>query len=279
MVMLFSVPFLQKLASPSYDVFAYVAITAFAINMLNLAKITSFKTLTRKQILYTLLTIILILLSKNNYVFILLTLFILPMFTTPIFNFYNRSKKQSKIFFWIILAILTFFFIQFLNEKFGLINFTKIFINNYLNVVTMGRRGGNIFSVVSTILPEIFNIFWILSAFFVMLSEERYNWKISFVLGEIMIFFINWIGIFAGFYLVFDKPNKAFDDLSGRYLHPYIICFLPFTQFLSYRYNLKISKKAVQTIAVSSTLFIMVSYLIVCYYRGFIVHTTPTWVS
>jgi len=38
LIMLFSIPFLQKIASPSYDVFSYVAIAAFTVNIFSLIK-------------------------------------------------------------------------------------------------------------------------------------------------------------------------------------------------------------------------------------------------
>lgn len=279
LVMLFSIPFMQKIASPSYDVFSYVAVSAFTVNILALAKLHSIKKLSRQQILYTFFTILLILFSKSNYIFVLFSLLILPMFLTPAFNSYKNLEQKKKILFWGIISILSLVFILYLNQKFDLIHFAKIFFNNYLNVITMGRRGSSIFNVVSTILPDMFNIFWILSVFFIMLGEERYEWHIGFIVGEIITFFINWIGIYAGFYLIFNQPEHSFDDMSGRYLHPYLICFLPLTQYLSYRYNFKLSQRAIKTVALTSTLIIMVCYLFICYYRGYIVRTTPTWIS
>lgn len=277
--MLFSVPFMQKIASPSYDVFAYVAICAFAVNILSLAKLKTFKDLHRNQIMYTLFTIILILLAKNNYVFALLSLFILPLFLNPVFNSYKRLKKQNRIIFWLLSTILIISLLFFANEIFGISHFIKLFFNSYFNVATMGRRGKSIFSVVSTILPDMFNVLWIVSIFFVMIGEEKYNWDIIFVIGSVGIFFLNWLGIFAGFYLILKKPEYSFDELSGRYLHPYIIFFLPLTQYLSYRYNLKVSTKAIQTVAISITILILSIYLFVSYYRGYIIRVTPTWIS
>ena len=143
----------------------------------------------------------------------------------------------------------------------------------------MERRGRTLFNVVSTILPDMFNLFWLLCLFFVMLTERKFSWKPAFIVGLIAIFFTNWVLIFACFYLILDKPTQAFDELSGRYLHPFIICFLPFIQTISYRYNLVSSQKAVKMVAIFSTVLIMTLYLVVCYYRGYVIHTTPTWTT
>lgn len=277
LVMLFSVPFIQKLASPSYDVFSYVVVSAFAVNLLTLAKFNNFKEVSKKQISYTLLTILLILFAKNNYIFILPSLLFLPIFTNRIIESYRKQNRRLHIVFWMIVLIIFCIGIYYLNKIFGLENFVKQFFNSYFNVAIMGRRGRTLFNVVPTILPDMFNLFWILSLFFVMLTEKKYSWNSFFIVGTIIVFFINWFGIYAGFYLMFDKPTRVLDELSGRYLHPFIICFLPFIQLISYKYNLVSSKKAVKFVAITSTLLIMITYLIVCYYRGYVIQTTPTW--
>lgn len=38
-------------------------------------------------------------------------------------------------------------------------------MKSYFNMATMGDRGKTLFSVVPTILPEIFNLLWIVSTF------------------------------------------------------------------------------------------------------------------
>lgn len=279
LVMLFSVPFLQKIASPSYDVYSYVVLSAFMVNLLNLARVTRFKDVTKKQIGYTLLTMFFILFAKNNYVFALPSLFFLPLFTNKATEIYTRQRKGVRFAFWIFIMLAAVVVLYFLNQIFGLSNFFKQFIHSYLNTETMERRGRTLFNVVSTILPDMFNLFWLLCLFFVMLTERKFSWKPAFIVGLIAIFFTNWVGIFAGFYLILDKPTQAFDELSGRYLHPFIICFLPFIQTISYRYNLVSSQKAVKMVAIFSTVLIMTLYLVVCYYRGYVIHTTPTWTT
>lgn len=277
LVMLFSVPFIQKIASPSYDVFAYVAIAAFATNILRLAKLDKFTDLSIQKCLYTIFTIFLILLSKNNYIFILPALLLLPMVTSPIKQLYIAQKRFQQNLFWIIMTILVIAVIILLDSKLGLVNFSKQFFHSYFNTVTMGRRANSLFDVVSTILPNFLNILWLLCLFFVMLTEEGYNWNKPFVMGNIAIFFLNWVGIYAGFYVILGKLTFPFDELSGRYLHPFIICFLPFTQLINYKYKLTVPNKTIKLVTIIGTMTILISYLIICYYRGFIIHTTPTW--
>lgn len=43
---------LQKIASPSYDVYSYVVLSAFMVNLLNLARVTRFKDVTKTDRLY-----------------------------------------------------------------------------------------------------------------------------------------------------------------------------------------------------------------------------------
>ena len=277
LVMLFSVPFLQKIASPSYDVFAYVAVAAFATNILRLAKLTKFSNLSMRQCLYTIFTIILIFLSKNNYIFILPILFFLPLITNPIRQLYSSQNRIRKTVFGLILIILVAAFIILLDYKLDMLNFSKQFFNSYINTASMGRRANSLTSVVSTILPNFLNIFWLLCLFFVMLTEEGYNWSKPFVLGNILIFFLNWIGIYAGFYVISGNPTHPFDELSGRYLHPFIICFLPFTQLINAKYQLTVPPKTIKFVVITATILVMIAYLIICYYRGFVIHTTPTW--
>lgn len=277
LVMMFSVPFLQKIASPSYDVFAYVSLAVFGVNVLKLAKFNRFKELSTRDILFSLVTIIMILFSKSNYVFALPLLLFLPMITNPLKQLYIDQNRRVKLFFWLLMSILFVMFIVLMNSKFGLINFTKQFFNSYINVATMGRRGESLFNVVSTILPDFLNIFWILCLFFVMLTEKSYKWDNIFIIGNVSVFLLNWVGIFAAFYLSLGRPTHPLDELSGRYLHPFIICFLPLAQLVNYKYKLTTSEKAVKWIAIISTLSIMFFYLLICYYRGYIIHVTPTW--
>ena len=121
--MLFSVPFLQKIASPSYDVYSYVVLSAFMVNLLNLARVTRFKDVTKKKIGYTLLTIFFILFAKNNYVFALPSLFFLPLFTNKATEIYTRQRKGVRFAFWIFIMLAAVVVLYFLNQIFGLSNF------------------------------------------------------------------------------------------------------------------------------------------------------------
>lgn len=277
--MLFTVPFIQKMASPSYDVFSYIAIAAFSVNLLSLAKLRTVKQLSLKQIIYTIFTAGLLLLAKNNYIFAIFPLFFLPMFLNPIVDLYQKLDKKMKIFCWLAAIVSALFLFYTLNNIFDLKNFGRIFFHNYFNLATTGRRGQSLFTVVPLIFPDIINLFWLLALFFVMLGEKMFAWDHKFVIGAIAGFFINWIGIYAGFYLILNKPTQPFDELSGRYLHPYIIYFLPFCQYLSAKYDLTISQKAVRFTAIISTFAVFSLYLLLVFYRGYIIHVTPTWAN
>lgn len=171
--MLFSVPFIQKIASPSYDVYSYVVISAFMVNLLNLAKLSTFKAISKKQISYTIITMVLILFAKNNYIFALPSILFLPVIFNEIIAFFKRQNKVTQIVSWILILVFSTILLYFLNKIFHLDNFAKQFINSYLNVETMGRRGRTLFSVVSTILPDIFNLLWMLCLFFCYVNRKK----------------------------------------------------------------------------------------------------------
>lgn len=275
--MMFTIPCLQKMASPSYDVFSYVAFFTYIINLFELAKLKSVKFLSSKRILYTLFTIILLLFAKSNYVFALTGIMFLPMITTPILRYLRNLNKSKKLLLAMIFFVLSVVLIIFLNEIFDLKNFIRLFFNNYINMSTAGRRGKELFNIVPTILPNIFNILWCVILVIVIFAENMYKWDTIFNFGSILVFFINWIGIYAGFYLILGHPNDAFDELSGRYLHPYILFLLPTIQSFGNKYNIKIPEKTIKKIVFCITIFIMIMYLIIVYYRGYIINVTPTW--
>lgn len=277
LLMLFSVPFIQKMASASYDVFAYVAIAAFAVNILALGKMKSANEIDIKKVIYTLFTIILVLFSKNNYLFALFAFLFLPMFWQPILNVYLRQKRPTKIGILLAILIVGILALFVLNRVFGLYNFTRVFLANYFDLASASRRGRDLFTVTPTILPDLFNIIWLAGLLLVMILDKNYEWDIKMILGGMTVFLINWVGIYAGFYMILGRPNYAFDDLSGRYLHPFIIFFLPWAQSFGKKYQLQLPDKELGRIAIISTIFIMVSYLVVCYYRGYILGVSPTW--
>lgn len=92
-----------------------------------------------------------------------------------------------------------------------------------------------------------------------------------------MTYLINWVGIFAAIY-VGNRALPVFDELSGRYLQPFIIFFLPALQNLGAKHNIQLSEKTVATIAKVSTITIMVLYLLIVFYRGFVLRIKPTGV-
>lgn len=123
-------------------------------------------------------------------------------------------------------------------------------------MASAGRRGKELFNIVPAILPDMINILWILLLFVVMISEQKHLWNKETTIGMASIFFVNWIGIYAGFYMIFNIPTDSFDDLSGRYLHPFLVFFLPCLQNIGAKCEIKISKRSIRKIAVISTIFI-----------------------
>lgn len=274
---LFSVPFIQKIASPSYDVLAYVGIAAFSVNFFELASVASLNEISKKKWLYTVFTIILVLFTKKNYIFILTLLIFLIFKEMNLKKVYQSLTVIKKVFAVCVLLVAVIAGLYFLNLTFDLVQFSKLFFHNYLNVAAAGRRGKTLFTVVPTILPDLFNIIWILGTFIVIVGEKGTNWNKYIVWGSFVTFFVNWVGIYAGFYLIHHKGNTVFDELSGRYLSPFLICFVPLAQYYHEKYSLEIPEHAIKKVAISITWFIMLAYLLLVYYRGYVIHVTPTW--
>lgn len=275
-LMLFTVPFYQKIASPSYDVFCFVAIAAFALNLFELAKEKSFKDLPRSQILYSLFTIALILFAKKNYIFALFALLGLPIITQPIEDIFKRLKVQVRFAIGVILALLTVCAVIILNNKLDLQHWISMFINSYLNVETMGRRARQMWIVTPPILPSIFNILWLGAVAIVAVSETKTKWSKQVVGVFAITYFANWVGIFTGFY---SKTAATIDELAGRYLSPYLIFFVPILQNFGLKHNIKIDEKTLARIAIISTIVIFSLYLITTWYRGFVIKVNPTWTN
>ncbi|MDR1568769.1 MAG: DUF2142 domain-containing protein [Streptococcaceae bacterium] len=274
--MLFSVPFIQKMASPSYDVFCYLAISAYALNLFDLAKIKAIKQLSFAKILYTLLTILLIFSSKRNYVFGLTALLGLPLVYQPMFAMFKSLKKPLKVigvaFATIVLVIALYLF----NEKLHLYHFAKSFFNSYLNIETTGRRARQMWQIIPTTLPSFLNILWILALFSVMITEAKAKWLKGTIIIGIVTYLTNWVGIFGGFYRS-RMTAISFDQLSGRYLSPFMIFFVPLLQKIGLKYNLNLPKNVLQRVAIVSTCTIMMIYLLFVIYRGFVLKINPTW--
>ena len=148
-----------------------------------------------------------------------------------------------------------------------------------LNMETIGRRGRTLFTVTPTILPELVNIIWILGLFIVLVGEQGFDWDKRLKYGAVLTFFLNWIGIYADFYLGFNRPTTPFDDVSGRYLSPFLICFLPMAQSWNWHYGIKLTHKVISRVAIVVTIGILLLYLVTCYYRGYVIYVSPTWAT
>lgn len=269
LILLFTVPFMQKMASLSYDVFCYVICCAFLIELLNFLKNNTEHKQTSLHPL--IICSILLLFCKKNYIILLGCWGIILL--------KKIESKQVRLYMYILTLVSFLLFISILSffHSFDLINYLKVFVNSYLNPVTMQRRGFQLFSVVSPVLPDIYNILWYIALTIVLLGEKNYYWgkKISLTLP--LVFLANWLLIYTGFYFILGQPQNAFDDLSGRYLYPFMLCFLPVAQQFSFVNGIVIKEKYLKMISIGMVVFIYVSYLLMIFYRGYIVNTTPTW--
>lgn len=277
LVMLFSVPYLLKIASPSYDLFSFMVFAMFALNFFNLAQIKSVKELQKRKIIYTLLTIMLLFFVKKNYVFSLFAFAGLPIFYQPIIKIWEKLHVIVKMIGCLIALSGIALAVYYINEKILLVHFIKVFFNNYFNFATMGSNARRLWMIVPSSLPDVFNILWILAFCAVAIGEIKQNYSRWTTEISALTYLINWLGIFAGFYIT-QKTTSSFDELSGRYLAPFIIFFIPFLRNIGEKYNIELSERTVSRIAKISTIAIMTLYLLITFYRGFILKIKPTGV-
>ena len=109
-----------------------------------------------------------------------------------------------------------------------------------------------------------------------MMSTQQSGYRLPTALAGLIVYLLNWFGIFLGFYNL--HPNHiTFDDLTGRYLHAYIIFLIPLMSWLGMKMNFRISPKAKYYIAIFSTTGVLALYIIAIVYRGFILGITPAW--
>ncbi|XHB96077.1 hypothetical protein AAFF39_05555 [Lactococcus garvieae] len=199
------------------------------------------------------------------------------MIYKPVMTTIKKMKKLTKILMSSLMVLLVIASLIVFNEKLGLIHFTKVFFNNYLNFTTMGVNARRMWMITPMNLPDFFNIIWVLLFCWVAMGEFRRVYPKWTAWSSGITYLVNWVGIFAGIY-VGRKTVIAFDELSGRYLQPFIIFFLPALQNLGAKYNIQLSERTVANIAKVSTITIMVLYLFIVFYRGFILRVKPTGV-
>ena len=274
--MIFTVPFMQKIASPSYDVFAFLAIAAFGTNFLYLSKFRNFSELDKRDLSYSAFTILFLLLTKRNYIFALPALLGVPMFYSSLLDLFKKSKKRIRGATLVSAFLVTFFCLFTAHKLFNLKDLFRVFFDNYFNVATMGGRGLTLFSVVQDNLPDIVNICWIVCLGLLMLAEDTTSYKLGTVLGGVGAYCLNWFGIFLGFYIGHPE-HLPFDDLTGRYLHAFIILLVPFMAWLGKKMQIRISDKSISRISVSATVSVLILYLLITAYRGYVLGVTPAW--
>lgn len=82
-----------------------------------------------------------------------------------------------------------------------------------------------------------------------MMSTQNSEYKLPTALAGLIVYLLNWFGIFLGFYSSHPE-HLPFDDLTGRYLHAYIIFLIPLMSWLGFKMNFRISPKARYYIAI-----------------------------
>lgn len=277
LILIFTVTNLQKIPSPSYDVFSYVTFAFFVTNLFELVRIPKIKELGRKRILVSIASILFLLLSKKNYSFALFSLLGLPMFWNPVMTFLRKRTYYVKALLATVGGALIILFLYLLNQKLHLVQTIKSFINNYMNVEIMGNNAKQLWELVPTNLPGFVNIIFIMVLFVVIMAEFEIKWSQETVIVFATAYFINWFGIFLGFYR--SNPAMAGLNLQGRYLSPFTVFFIPLIQNIADKIHVKVSDKAIRRLSVWTLVSIMGLYLIVTLYRSYILKVTPTWTN
>ena len=75
------------------------------------------------------------------------------------------------------------------------------------------------------------------------------------------------------------KTSDMINELDGRYLHPYMLYLVPALQRFSKRNKIKVNSTTIAALAIITVVIIYSVYIFTCFYRGFILNITATWVS
>ncbi|WP_252899708.1 hypothetical protein [Lactococcus fujiensis] len=141
----------------------------------------------------------------------------------------------------------------------------------------MSNNAKQMWQIVPTTLPGFINIIFILILFIVMMGEFKVSWSKGTVIFFSMTYLVNWLGIFAGFFI--ENAALASANLQGRYLSPFMFLFVPFVQNLGRKFNFTMSDKAIKKLSVWTIITISILYLCITFYRSYILHVTPTWTN
>ncbi|MDP1329523.1 hypothetical protein Q6280_28510, partial [Klebsiella pneumoniae] len=60
---------------------------------------------------------------------------------------------------------------------------------------------------------------------------------------------------------------------------PFLFFFVPFVQNLGKKFNFTMSEKSVRRLSVWTIIIISVLYLVVTFYRSYVLKITPTWTN
>lgn len=277
MTLIFMVGGIQKIFSPSYDVVSFLVFSAFVVNLMDLVRIEKIRDVGLKKVIYTIFLICSFYFIKRNYIFAFFALLGLPMLYRPVINKVRKLSSLGKTFFSMLILGIISVACLFLNKKISIFTIIKKFIENYMNVELMGNNAKQLWQVVPTTLPIFVNILFILILFIVMMGELKATWATGTVIIFSLTYLVNWFGIFAGFFI--DSASLASANLQGRYLSPFLFFFVPFVQNLGQKFNFTMFEKSVRRLSVWTIIIISVLYLVVTFYRSYVLKITPTWTN
>ena len=130
---------------------AFLAVAAFGTNFLYLSQLKKVSDVRKEDVVYTVMTIALILLTKLNYIFALPVLLGVPIIYNPILSALKCCSRIIKLSLAIVTSLLFLTVVLFVHRVYNIPDLIKVFFNNYFNVATMGGRGATLFSVVQII--------------------------------------------------------------------------------------------------------------------------------
>ncbi|PCS00111.1 hypothetical protein RT41_GL001422 [Lactococcus fujiensis JCM 16395] len=277
MILLFVIGGIQKIFSPSYDVLSFLVFAAFVVNLFDLAQLPTIREVSLKKAIYTAFLTCSFYFIKTNYVFAIFAFLGLPMFYRPIIKKLKSLKISGKFSLSALILGIIFIATYFVNKKIPIFTIIKKFIENYMNVEMMSNNAKQMWQIVPTTLPGFINIIFILILFIVMMGEFKVSWSKGTVIFFSMTYLVNWLGIFAGFFI--ENAALASANLQGRYLSPFMFLFVPFVQNLGRKFNFTMSDKAIKKLSVWTIITISILYLCITFYRSYILHVTPTWTN
>jgi len=279
----------QQMASLSYDVPNFLAISFFFAVVSNLVVNKSISSKSFLSLFLT--TLCLYLTKKNNIILLILLPFIDIEFPIrlQILNVFKKKFKtiylhKRRIIIPLALIIVMFLFIFYFKNKGGITHFIQILLNTLLNV-NLNEHINNILTVGMFGYIGHFDMQFPLWLIFIDISiltilfmagndtDQEMHFPKSYCLASGLMFPLQVLIIISGMYfawtpLVLGENANISVGAQGRYFTPFLIYLSPLFIGLNSNFQIKLTRKSLNNILITTVLLnlLLMIYLITILY-------------